>query len=283
MSGLLIDKSEYFLLKDSRKKLDEAMNQVGSLVAERKKYADIAENLKKRLKSDNSAAVETLELLSSSIVKNDSFYSRKVASLAKSAGEELRLEPSRIKTIEVLSRLHLAGLLFVKNKKDQLLFYPDKAVFILEKFSELKKISTVFKDLDESFDGSGPNSKTGRNVTIEVRVVRAAAFYYSFYFKNFTINQIIERLDSFSGKELDPGCVSAVFRLLERKDLFSELNIKAVNVEKLEPGMILKSALFSKRGAMLLPSGTKLDKKTIDKIVSFDLTEAVADTILINN
>ena len=113
--------------------------------------------------------------------------------------------------------------------------------------------------------------------------MRAAAFYYSFYFKNFTINQIIERLDSFSGKELDPGCVSAVFRLLERKDLFSELNIKAVNVEKLEPGMILKSALFSKRGAMLLPSGTKLDKKTIDKIVSFDLTEAVADTILINN
>jgi hypothetical protein len=53
-------------------------------------------------------------------------------------------------------------------------------------------------------------------------------------------------------------------------------------VKKLEPGMILKSALFSKRGAMLLPSGTKLDQKLIDKIVSFDLTESVADTILIN-
>jgi len=283
MSGFSIDKSEYFMLKDSHKKLDEAMNQVGNLIAERKKYAVLAESFKKKAKSDNLAAVKTLELMSSIIVKNDSLYSRKVASLAKSAGEELKLEPSQIKKIEVISRLHLAGLLFLENKRDELVFYPEKVVFILEKFSELKKITSVFKDLDECFDGSGPNSKTGRTVSLEIKIVRAAAFYYNFYFKNFTINQIIEKLNFFSGKALDPYCVSIVFRLLQRKDLFSELKIQAVNVGKLKPGMVLKSAVFSKRGAMLLPSGTKLDKKLIDKIIFFDLSESVADTILIFN
>jgi response regulator RpfG family c-di-GMP phosphodiesterase len=282
MPGHLIDKAEYFLLKDSRQKLDEAMNQVADLVSERKKYAFVAKSLKEKLKSDNSAAVETLEILSSIIIKNDSFYCRKVASLAKAAAEEFNLEPNKLKIVETLSRLHLSGLLFAENKTDELMFYPGKAVFLIEKFSELKKISSVFKDLDECFDGSGPNSKTGKKISLEIRIVRAAAFYYNFYYKNFTVGQILEKLNFLSGKALDPNCVSVVFRLLDKKDLFSELKIRAVNVKKLEPGMILKSALFSKRGAMLLPSGTKLDQKLIDKIVSFDLTESVADTILIN-
>eukprot|EP00831_Metopus_contortus_P079016 TRINITY_DN7772_c0_g1_i4.p1 TRINITY_DN7772_c0_g1~~TRINITY_DN7772_c0_g1_i4.p1 ORF type:complete len:205 (+),score=32.56 TRINITY_DN7772_c0_g1_i4:89-703(+) len=87
----------------------------------------------------------------------------------------------------------------------------------------------------------------------------------------------------YMGKNLDPDSVSVLFRVLQRKDLFSGLQIKAVNVHKLEPGMILKSGVFSKRGAMLLPSGTILDKKNIEKIVSFDLSESVTDTILIIN
>ncbi|MDY0132885.1 MAG: hypothetical protein RBR53_09455 [Desulforegulaceae bacterium] len=283
MPSLLIDKSEYIMLKDSHKKLDEAMNQVGNLVAERKKYSAFAESFKKKAKSDNLAALETLELISSLIVKNDSLYSKKVAFFAKLVGEELKLGLSRINKIEVISRLHLGGLLFAVNKGDGLVFYPEKVVFILEKFSELKKIAKYFKELDECFDGSGPNSKTGRNVSIEIRIVRTAAFYYNFYYKNFTINQIIEKLNFFSGKALDPYCVSIVFKLLQKKDLFSAIKVKAVNVDKLEPGMVLKSAVFSKRGAMLLPSGTKLDRKIIDKIISFDLSESVADTILILN
>jgi response regulator RpfG family c-di-GMP phosphodiesterase len=283
MSYLSISKTEYLLLKDSRQKLDESMDQVQSLIAERKKYSDMAGDLKKRLKSDNAAAVETLEILSSTLIKNDSHYSKKVAVLAKAIGEEFELELSKIKIIEVLSRLHLTGLMFVDNKGDELKFCPEKSLFLLEKFSELKKISSVFKDLDEFFDGSGPNSKKGKNVCLEIRIVRAAAFYYNFYFKNYSINQIIEKLDYFSGKNLDPDSVSVLFKVLQRKDLFSDLQIKAVNVHKLKPGMVLKSGIFSKRGAMLLPSGTRLDKKNIEKIISFDLSESVTDTILVIN
>lgn len=202
-----------------------------------------------------------MEILSSTLIKNDSHYSKKVAVLAKAIGEEFELELSKIKIIDAVSRLHLTGLMFVDNKGDELKFYPEKSLFLLEKFSELKKISSVFKDLDEFFDGSGANSKKGKNVCLEIRIVRAAAFYYNFYFKNYSINQIIEKLDYFSGKNLDPDSVSVLFKVLQRKDLFSDLQIKAVNVHKLKPGMVLKSGIFSKRGAMLLPSGTRLEKK----------------------
>ncbi|MCB9480950.1 MAG: hypothetical protein H6681_04075 [Desulfobacteraceae bacterium] len=283
MSFLSITEKEYLLLKDSQQKLDDSMDQLQVLISERKKYADIAKDLKKRLKSDTLAAVETLEILSSSLIKQDSYYCRKVSALAKAVGEEFDLEPSRLKVIEVISRLHLTGLLFIDKNTDELRFYPDKSLFIIEKFSELKKISSVFKDLDEFFDGSGPNSKKGKNVCIEVRIVRAAAVYYNFYFKNLTINQIIDELNFLSGKNLDPDAVSALFRVLQRKDFFLDSQIKAVSVHKLKPGMILKSGVFSKRGAMLLPSGTLLDEKNIEKVISFDLSESVTDTILIIN
>ncbi|MGM0418185.1 MAG: hypothetical protein ACQEQS_05640 [Thermodesulfobacteriota bacterium] len=277
------ENTKYFqkLFQDSEKRLDNSMSQIESLLAERKKYFVLVKNLKKNIKADTFSAIESFEFISSFLVKKDMSYSVKVAKLAMAISDEMDLSEELTKYVEVIARLHLTGMIFTDYSEDEFRLYPEKSVFLIEKFSGLKKIATVFPDLDEFFDGSGPNSKKGKSVKPEIRVVRTAAFYYYLYHKKKKDKEIIRELDQSSGRSLDPVAVSALYRVLLRKDFFSDFDIFALSLKDLEPGMKLETAVFSKNGAMLLPAGTVLNKELINKIAAYDRGEPVVDSILV--
>jgi hypothetical protein len=126
-----------------------------------------------------------------------------------------------------------------------------------------------------------PLSRKGKRICREVRVVRCAAFYYYLFHMGKKSREILDLLDSDSGKSLDPEVVSAMYKILMKKDFFLDSDIIALGLDDLKPGMTLVSGVFLKKGAMLLPSGTLLDNEKIKKIVSYNEGEAVADSILI--
>lgn len=269
------------LLSRSEKKLDTTMEQVQTLIGERKKNINTIRALKSRISSDTRAAIDSLDYISSSLVKGDSRYCRKVSKLSKAICEEMNLSGESVQKAEILSRLHLTGLMFMKEESDEFRLYPDKSVDMIGKFSGLKKLALVFPHLDEFFDGSGPLSLKGRNVSVEIRVVKASAYYYFLFHLGKKIKEITDQLNAGSGSSLDPNVVSVIFKILVRKDFFADSDILSVGLSSLEPGMDLVSGVFSKRGAKLLPSGTKLDKGLIAKIASYNEGEAVVDNILI--
>lgn len=268
-------------LKDTEKKLDGTINQVEHLISERKSHLAQIDSLKKRLQSDTVATIQTLESISSLIVKNDSSYAGKVAKLAKAICEEMKLGKDEILRAEIYAKLHLTGLLVSNPEKDEFKFYPGKSVFIFENISAIKNMASVFLDLDEFFDGSGPNSKKGRGVAPEIRAVRGSAFFYHLYFKELSNKQILNELDKHAGTVLDPNVVSVLYKVLLRKEFYSGLGIRTLNLSKLSAGMKLESGIFSQRGAMLLPAGTILTDALIDKVLAYDKGESVIENILI--
>jgi|GEM_PF-4139725 len=278
-----LENTKYFqkLFQDSEKRLDNSMQQIESLLAERKKNSVLVKNLKKNIRSDTFSVIESFEFISSFLVKKDLSYSGKVAKLAKVLSREMGLSEELTKYIDVIARLHLTGMIFAQYCEDEFKLYPEKSVFLIEKFSGLKKIATVFSDLDEFFDGSGPNSKKGKSVKPEIRVVRTAAFYYYLYYQKKKDKEIIKEIDKNSGRSLDPETVSALYKVLLRKDFFSDSDISALSLKDIEPGMKLETAVFSKNGAMLLPGGTLLTQELIDKIAAYDRGEPVVDSILV--
>ena len=271
----------WHMFKEAEKKLDHTMDQLQTLISERKKNVEEIKKLKKRIKSDSGSAVESMGFISSSIIKKDGSYSVKVSKLARALCEEMDLSAEKVLRADIIARLHLTGLLFAENNEDEFFLYPEKSLFLIEKFSGLKKIAPSFLELDEKFDGSGPLSKKGKKVSMETRIVRSAAYYYFLYSKDKTANEIAVLLDSKSGNSLDPNVVSVLYRILVRKDFFSNSNVINIGIKDLEPGMNLVSGIFSTRGAMLLPSGTVMNKEFIQKIVSYNEGEAVVNTILI--
>ncbi|PID77970.1 MAG: hypothetical protein CSB21_02435 [Deltaproteobacteria bacterium] len=271
------------LLKKSEKRLDSYMSQVEELIADRKKNQSFVKKLKARIREDNLAAVDSLSFISSILIKKDGSYSSRVASLARSIGEELSFDKTKINNSDIIARLHLTGMLFKDYNPEEFLFFPEKAVFIVEKFSGLKNLASVFLELDECFDGSGPNSKKGSKVSGEIRIVRGAAFYYHLSHTGLSNRNIKIQLDRASGQSLDPNVVSALYKLLEKKDFFVDSGIKCVNIMNLKPEMKLESGIFSKKGAMLLPAGTLLDEAVIDKIKAYDKGESVIDSILVTS
>ena len=225
----------WHMFKEAEKKLDHTMDQLQTLISERKKNVEEIKKLKKRIKSDSGSAVESMGFISSSIIKKDGSYSVKVSKLARALCEEMDLSAEKVLRADIIARLHLTGLL----------------------------------------------SKKGKKVSMETRIVRSAAYYYFLYSKDKTANEIAVLLDSKSGNSLDPNVVSVLYRILVRKDFFSNSNVINIGIKDLEPGMNLVSGIFSTRGAMLLPSGTVMNKEFIQKIVSYNEGEAVVNTILI--
>lgn len=269
------------LLKEAEKKLDGSMVQMENLIKERKDNLGEISKCRKRLKSDSTAVVESFGFISSSVIKGDAGYSKKISKLAKAVCKESGLSNQETMRTEIISRLHLMGLLFSKNLKDEFIFNPDKASFIFDKFSFLKNLTPLFLQLDEKFDGSGPLSKKGKNISIEIRIFRGAAFYYHLYDRGHTVNQITAMLDANSGNSLDPNIVSNLYKVLIRKDFFTDSDVRTIGLKDLMPGFKLVTGIFSTKGAMLLPAGTIMNDKLINKIVSYNEGEAVVNTILI--
>jgi len=170
------------------------------------------------------------------------------------------------------------------DERQLYLTHPDRGAMILEEVAYLKPIAVIVHQHHEQFNGKGfPRGLAGDDISMPARIVAAASTYDNLVHRGRIPLEIIpERLQRQSGYQLDPVLV----------DLLLDINLEAMHrenqrtyhqavIQDLVPGQTLVRSVRMKTGAIVVPSGTLLTEKTIEKLSHYLNQGCIAETVYI--
>jgi diguanylate cyclase (GGDEF)-like protein len=180
--------------------------------------------------------LSTVEALANALEANDehtSSHARWITDLALKVGEELRLEPERLKLLELGALFHDIGKIGIPPgilTKNGPLTPTERAVVethpvvgerILSPIVQLGEVRHVVRCAHEHFDGSGyPDGVSGEEIPLESRIVLACDAFHAMttdrpYRRSLGVDEARRRLLESSGSQFDPRVVDALLRVLD--------------------------------------------------------------------
>ncbi|WP_300667699.1 HD domain-containing phosphohydrolase [Desulfoluna sp.] len=284
-------------LAGEREALSGALKQVSSLVGERQKAVERADTMEAR-------AVQTLDscvsMMVSALDARPGFkrgHGADVARRAVTIAEEMGLEGEKLHHLEQAARLHELGLLFVseslagknpldytESEADFLSRHPERAGGLLEKVEGLEETARIVRHLFEHFDGSGtPHSLKKETIPFASRIVAVADAYETLaaWPGGGSERDHLDRLEEEAGTRFDPKVVHCLHKCLGRKPEIEVGGRVEMSVFDVKPGMVLASAIFTAKGAMLLPENTVLTDEYIRQIARYNRIDPLEETIFI--
>jgi len=182
---------------------------------------------------------ETLASLSNALEAKDQYtsdHTEEVVRLAVSVAAELGLELEVVRNIELGAVLHDIGKVRVPesilNKRGPLddaewavmKTHPEVGERILRPIRSLNAILPIVRHHHERWDGGGyPDGLAERAIPLGARIVSACDAYRAMtedrpYRKALPEKQARGELEAGAGKQFDPDCVAALFRVLDRRE-----------------------------------------------------------------
>jgi putative nucleotidyltransferase with HDIG domain len=182
---------------------------------------------------------ETLASLSNALEAKDQYtsdHTEEVVRLAVSVAAELGLELEMVRNIELGAVLHDIGKVRVPesilNKRGPLdddewavmKTHPEVGERILRPIRSLSAILPIVRHHHERWDGGGyPDGLAERAIPLGARIVSVCDAYRAMtedrpYRKALPDEQARSELESGAGRQFDPACVAALFRVIDRRE-----------------------------------------------------------------
>jgi putative nucleotidyltransferase with HDIG domain len=187
---------------------------------------------------------ETLSSLSNALEAKDKYtrhHTEEVVRLALAVAAELDLEPRAARNVELGAVLHDVGKMRVPepilNKPGPLdeaewaimKTHPEVGEHILAPIQLLRPILPIVRHHHERWDGAGyPDGLAARAIPLGARIVAVCDAYRAMtedrpYRKALTEWEAREQLEQGSGSQFDGDCVTALLRVLDRREKSAEV------------------------------------------------------------
>ena len=224
-------------------------------------------------------------------------HSKNVAEISVFIAKEQKLSPNDINNIQTAALLHEIGLLLLPSNlwesctdnltpltKELLEKHSIKGSKLLKNLSGFEEISKIIRHLYEHVDGTGyPDGLKRRKIPICSRIIAVVDFFDTLAYgeKEKPIEDVLEILEQESGGKFDATVVYSLRRYINQNYESVLDGMSEVSIYKLEAGMELASGMFTVHGALLLPAGTVLSDKSLEKIIQYSRVDSLEEMVFI--
>jgi putative two-component system response regulator len=226
-------------------------------------------------------------------------HSRRVGRLALLlAKRHAGVRPEDYPVIEAAGLLHDIGLVglpgelvnksLVEMTGDEKALYrshPERGEAILMQVDLLRPVAKVVRMHHEQTNGRGfPDGLTDSQIPLAASVVNAASSYDHLHsVQKIQLKKIPEQLQRMRGYQLDPELVDLLLEYnIEQMQEDAKLTELDVEIDDLEPGMVLSRDVRMRTGAFFMGSDTTIDAAIIAKLKQYYELGNIASTVFIN-
>ncbi|MFW6137556.1 MAG: HD domain-containing phosphohydrolase [Spirochaetota bacterium] len=230
---------------------------------------------------------ESINLLTGiiSLFKKDlAAHSKRVAILADSLCDALKIEKEEKDTIVYAALLHDIGLLttvgeakyFDTEKSDeehkkQYVYHPILGEKIIGSMSALKGIASLIRSHHEEYNGTGfPDRLRNGHIPRGSQVIKICSDYDELIFdQGIRPDEAIQEIKDNSYRSYDLNLVEKFIPILSKSTVPQHSPVKRVMVKDLQPGMYLMDEIYLENGVLLIPRGVIIDKPTKKRLDTF--------------
>src|SRR5262249_23411266 len=199
--------------------------------------ARLLETMRRKADGLEEDFLSTVEALANALEARDqetSSHARAITDLALAVGEELELDPPRLKRLELGALMHDIGKIGIPTdiltKEGPLTpeeyrivqQHPELGERILAPIARLADVRTIVRHCHEHWDGSGyPDELSGTDIPLESRIILVVDAYHAMttdrpYRSRLPEHEARRRLREGAGTQFDPQLVGTFLALLER-------------------------------------------------------------------
>jgi HD-GYP domain-containing protein (c-di-GMP phosphodiesterase class II) len=179
--------------------------------------------------------LETVEALANALEANDEYtssHARWITDLALKVGEELGLEGSSLKRLELGALFHDIGKIGIPEtilskpgpltpaEREVVETHPELGEKIIAPIDRLEQVRPIVRHCHERYDGAGyPDRLSGDDIPIESRIILVCDAYHAMttdrpYRKRLPADEALRRLQEAAGTQFDPRVVEVCMRVL---------------------------------------------------------------------
>ncbi|MFL5981625.1 MAG: diguanylate cyclase [Gaiellaceae bacterium] len=179
--------------------------------------------------------LETVEALANALEANDEYtssHARWITDLALMVGEELGLEGTSLKRLELGALFHDIGKIGIPEtilskpgpltdaEREVIQTHPELGERIIAPIDRLEEVRPIVRHCHERFDGDGyPDRLGGDDIPIESRIILVCDAYHAMttdrpYRKRLPVEEAFRRLQEAAGTQFDPHVVDVCVRVL---------------------------------------------------------------------
>lgn len=226
-------------------------------------------------------------------------HSRRVAALSREIGVRLGMYGKELLELEVAAKLHDVGKIFIpqeilskqeadltNEEKDFLLSHAVKGAAMVRMVPNMGKAPLYIRHHHEKMDGSGyPDGLKGKDIPLGSRIIAAVSAFdralnIRSVFQETTSEMALMVVENRCATELDPKVVEVLVSCI--KDRRSDKGEEAeICIKELLPGMVISRDVRTAEGILLLQKNTELEESHLEKLLSFQQTNPLADIIYI--
>jgi hypothetical protein len=152
--------------------------------------------------------------------------------------------------------------------------------------SNLAKVSRIIRHHHERMDGRGfPDGLQGTHIPIESRIIAAVNAYDKAlnnraFFASTTPEQALVSLQRHIPHDLDPDIVTVLSSCVHDEAVQSNEDLEVeMSPKDLRVGMVLSRDVRTVSGVLLLPRGNKIQESHLTRILNFQETDPIVDSI----
>ncbi len=226
-------------------------------------------------------------------------HSRRVGELALFlAKRHPDVPPENYPVIEAAGMLHDVGLIGLPdslvekspqemNGDEKKLYYshPERGEMILNQIDLLKPVATLVRLHHEQPNGRGfPDALSKDQIPIGALVVSAASLYDNLVHQHkLDFDEIASKIQQLRGYQLPPELVDLLLEInLKHKEDESKRTYKEIDIEEIEPGMVLAADVHMKTGAFVMSANTRIDSEAIGKLKRYYELGNISSNVFIN-
>lgn len=248
--------------------------------------------------------LETVQVLSglsemhSTVIGN---HSKRVAALARDVAVEMNYTGGKLFELEIAALLHDVGKVAVPSEilskpesalnayeKEVLRCHSIKGETLLRMVSDMGDVARMIRLHHERFDGTGyPEGLKGDRIPLGARIIAAAnafdrALNSRAVYENATSELALRYVQGQCPRAFDPEVVNILCMCV--RDAGPEFGLDTVveiRPKDLRVGMTLSQELRTVHGVLLLPKDTRISEVYLEKILNFQETDPVVDSIYV--
>jgi response regulator RpfG family c-di-GMP phosphodiesterase len=227
-------------------------------------------------------------------------HSRRVGELSLNlAKRHPDIRPEDYPIIEAAGMVHDIGLIGLPetlvekivpemNGEEKKLYYshPERGESILNQIDLLRPVAALVRLHHEQPNGRGfPDGLSKEQIPMGALVVSAASIYDNMLHQqqSFDFDELTDKIQQLREYQLPSSLVDLLLDInLEKKEAESKRTFKEMDIEDLQPGMVLASDVHMKTGAFVMSANTRIDDEAIGKLKRYYELGNISSNVFIN-
>lgn len=147
--------------------------------------------------------------------------------------------------------------------------HPERGERILNQVDLLRPVAKIVRMHHEQPNGRGfPDGLAGKHIPLAAEVIGAASIYdHLVQHRHFSLDLIPEQLQQYRGYRISSEMVDLLLEInLEQIEEEAKRTFREVDIEEIQPGMVLANDIRIRTGAFVMGAETCLDASAIEKL-----------------